>query len=567
MEQEPAHAEVKPEVVLFRDLVRHVVEGRVRIPRFQRPFVWRRDQMIDLLDSIRRQYPIGSLLIWETDTPRNTLDWVGPVRISPPPSGAVSLVLDGQQRLSTLVGVLRKPVGHEEQRPSEDDPGRWKIFFNAKDNRFEHLKPDESVEAWHFPLGSLLNTVSFINESRRIMDSEHEDAELFVQNSEQMAQKFSSYLVPVIRIKNTELSQAIEIFARLNSKGQSMTADQMVSALSYGENLDGTTTFDLAEEIGELVDRLDDFGFRGVDRVVVLRCFLATLKTDIYRTDWTRLADATQKELRDKLPTVIGSTGEALERAVRFLHELGVRSHRLLPYAMQLVVLCAFFLECPAPTEEQRQFLKRWFWVSSFTARFSSSNPSRDGYLVAEFRDRVSRTANPTTLDYMRLDVPAEPFPSTFDMRSARARTLLLVLLSLAPRAANGEVIPEPWRRIADHGPNAIGYLLATVNDKELRSSPANRILRIDMAQRRSQAKNWLETLADVPDGIRSTVLKSHGISVEAFQSLLDGDGEEFLRLRRSYLIDLERQFMSNQGVILPRDLEPKPAAIDNDED
>ncbi|WP_170296003.1 hypothetical protein [Azospirillum brasilense] len=271
--------------------------------------------------------------------------------------------------------------------------------------------------------------------------------------------------------------------------------------------------------------------------------------------------------MREKLPTVIESTGEALERAVRFLHELGVHSHRLLPYAMQLVVLCAFFLECPDPTEEQRRFLKRWFWVSSFTARFSSSNPSRDGYLVAEFRDRVSRTANPTTLDYMRLDVPAEPFPSTFDMRSARARTLLLVLLSLAPRAANGEVIPEPWRRIADHGPNAIGYLLATVNDKELRSSPANRILRIDMSQRRSQAKNWLETLSDTSHEIRNITLESHGIPLEAFQFLLNGDGEEFLRLRRAHLIDLDRQFMSSQGVILPRDLEPKPAAIDNDED
>jgi hypothetical protein len=271
----------------------------------------------------------------------------------------------------------------------------------------------------------------------------------------------------------------------------------MVSALSYGENPDGTTTFNLAEKIDELVGRLDDLGFGGIDRIVVLRCLLAKLETDIYRTDWTRLADATRNELRERLPAVIEETGDALERAVRFLHELGVRSHRLLPYAMQLVVMCAFFLKCVSPTNEQRIFLRKWFWISSFTGRFSSSNPSRDGYLVAEFRDDVSQIAQPISLENMRLDVPAEPFPSTFDMRSARARTLLLVLLSLKPRASNNEEIPEPWKRVAEHGPNAIGYLLATVSSKELKSSPANRILRIDTAQRRSQAKNWLETLID----------------------------------------------------------------------
>jgi hypothetical protein len=231
---------------------------------------------------------------------------------------------------------------------------------------------------------------------------------------------------------------------------------------------------------------------------------------------------------------------------------------------MQLVVLGAFFLNCPSPTLAQLAFLQRWFWVSSFTGRFASSNPSRDGYLVAEFRDDVSQSAEPSTLKNMRMDVAAEPFPATFDMRSARARTLLLVLLSLKPKDAVGNDVVEPWRRVAEHGPNAIGYLFATVENKELASSPANRILRLDMTDR-SQAKNWLLKLRNWPQGKREEVLASHGIPFPAFQLLLNGNADEFLRQRRDHLIHVERDFMVREGVMLPPDMEAKPSAIDTE--
>ena len=53
MDNDNTIAEVKPEVSFLFELIREVVAGRVRIPIFQRPYVWRREQMLDLLDSIR----------------------------------------------------------------------------------------------------------------------------------------------------------------------------------------------------------------------------------------------------------------------------------------------------------------------------------------------------------------------------------------------------------------------------------------------------------------------------------------------------------------------------------
>jgi hypothetical protein len=229
---------------------------------------------------------------------------------------------------------------------------------------------------------------------------------------------------------------------------------------------------------------------------------------------------------------------------------------------MQLVVLGAFFLKCEKPTNDQLLFLRRWFWVSSFTCRFASGNPSRDGDLVTEFRDEVSQTLSPTSLKTMRMDTPAESFPSNFDMRSARARTLLIVLISLKPKNENGEEINSPWRRITEHGPNAIGKIIATVKNKDTASSPANRILRIDM-ENRAQARIWLKKLqlSDMP--IRENILKSHGISGTAFEFLCDDNTDDFLKQRRDDLIQVERNFMTQEKVTLPLDLEPKQAAID----
>jgi hypothetical protein len=559
MEPRPFSPEVKPEVVFVFELVRNVTAGKLRIPNFQRGYVWRRVQMLDLLDSIRRRYPIGSLLIWDTDQYLSSRPNIGPIRIPGGSDGVSSHVLDGHQRLSTLAGALMSPP--EPATPLEDeDPGRWEIWYNAKEDQFEHPRTGDTLQPWHFPLRKLMDTISFIEECRRILQDGGEDGSRYVRKVEALLQTFNEYKLPIIRISNTELTQAVDIFARLNSKGQPMSADQMVSALMYRETPDG---INLSEVIDQLLELLDGYGFGGIDRTIVLRGLLACLEEDIYRTDWTRLADAKRSDLLKRLQSIIEPTKAAMERAARFLNDIGVYTDRLLPYAMQLVVLAAFFRDCENPSQEQRAFLRRWFWVSSFTGWFASGNPSRVGHLVAEMRDQVAHRTSPAdrALENMRMDEPAQPFPKTFDMRSARARTWLLVLLSLQPRDSSGKLLNETWRLLAEHRSTAIGYIAATVNDKELKSSPANRILRFDPKDR-SQAMNWLLTLT--PD-VRDQVLFSHGIPPDSWMLLKAGDRDAFIRARRDHLIQLELEHMIREGVVAPHDPTPRAAPIDTD--
>ena len=76
--------------------------GSMALPEFQRGYVWNREQVRGLMQSLYRKYPIGSLLIWVTQT--DSASARGDTELTP---GSVKLLLDGQQRITTLYGIVR----------------------------------------------------------------------------------------------------------------------------------------------------------------------------------------------------------------------------------------------------------------------------------------------------------------------------------------------------------------------------------------------------------------------------------------------------------------------------
>ena len=558
MEATPRAPELRPEIVFLFDLVRQLVDGRIKIPRFQRPFVWRRDQMIDLLDSIYRQYPIGSLLAWETETPIVSLSSVGPLEVNPRSPGSPSAyLLDGHQRLSTIAGALVS--SRERTVVDADDPSLWSMFFNARERTFEHGSYNEAtVPSYLFPMSKMLDTFEFLQECQRVIAADPAQGREYVDRVQDVARAFQNYKIPVIQIRQTDLTEAVEIFARLNSKGQAMSADQMVSALLYRQDV--PDSFDLAREIDNSMAILASNGFGGVDRTLVLRALLAAVREDIYRTDWTRIALNRREDLLLRLQAALPGVNASLERATQFLKaSLGVHTDRLLPYAMQLTVLSSFFFAQSDPSAQQLALLKRWFWVSSFSGWFGGANPSRVNGLVRDVMDRVAPERDRPTLTSVDLTENALPLPRSFDMRSARTRVLLLVLLDLHPLNRDGELISQPEYLIQAFGPEAIGYVANTVSDREIARSPANRILR-DVPSDRGQARNWL--LRCHPN-VREAVWASHAIPVEAAGALAASDASEFLRVRASYLTEIERAFMQRSGVELPINDSPAPTILD----
>ncbi|RNE89815.1 DUF262 domain-containing protein [Marichromatium sp. AB32] len=116
------------------DILNHIDNGHMALPEFQRGYVWNRDQVRGLFDSLYRRHPVGSLLVWATDA--RTATHRGDGAIAP---GIVKLLLDGQQRMTSLYGVAR---------------GKPPRFFDGNPHAFTALRfhLERETFAFHQPV-------------------------------------------------------------------------------------------------------------------------------------------------------------------------------------------------------------------------------------------------------------------------------------------------------------------------------------------------------------------------------------------------------------------------------
>ena len=107
--------------------------GHMALPKFQRGYVWNRDQVRSLFDSLYRHHPVGGLLVWETEAMTAAHRGDGPLV-----AGVVNLLLDGQQRMTTIYGVVRG-------KPPEFFDGNAQVFsglrFHLEEQNFAFYQP------------------------------------------------------------------------------------------------------------------------------------------------------------------------------------------------------------------------------------------------------------------------------------------------------------------------------------------------------------------------------------------------------------------------------------------
>lgn len=108
----------------------HIDSGHMALPEFQRGYVWNRDQVRGLFDSLYRRHPVGGLLVWVTESRTATHRGGGPLA-----PGVVKLLLDGQQRMTSIYGVVR---------------GRPPKFFDGNAQTFTGLRFHLEAEIFEF---------------------------------------------------------------------------------------------------------------------------------------------------------------------------------------------------------------------------------------------------------------------------------------------------------------------------------------------------------------------------------------------------------------------------------
>ena len=120
-------------------ILNHIDSGHMALPEFQRGYVWNRDQVRGLFDSLYR-HPIGGLLVLATEATIADYRGEGPVT-----AGIVKLLLDGQQRMTSLYGVVR---------------GRVPKFFDGNEAAFTGLRFHLESETYSFHKQSVSGEIS-----------------------------------------------------------------------------------------------------------------------------------------------------------------------------------------------------------------------------------------------------------------------------------------------------------------------------------------------------------------------------------------------------------------------
>ena len=149
------------ESLTVREILDSVYRGQIRIPAFQRGFVWEPDRVAFLIDSIFKGYPFGALLFWRTNEQLQTERKLGPFELPDPNADfPIDYVLDGQQRVTSIFGVFQT-----ELEGNSDD---WKpIYFDyrqaedVQETQFYALDEDEVDSARHFPLTAIFNSAEY----------------------------------------------------------------------------------------------------------------------------------------------------------------------------------------------------------------------------------------------------------------------------------------------------------------------------------------------------------------------------------------------------------------------
>lgn len=539
----------KPDILPLSDLLEGVMQGEYRIPRFQRPYVWSLDDMVKLFDSVAKGYPIGSLLIWQTErTDISSLPAIGPIKL--PESGPIlkSYVVDGHQRLATLLGVLKLAEDHPRDRL---DDWRWWIGYDLENERFEHIRDAKASIPMHMmPLRNLLRTVDFARRAREMLSDQtftNEHSTLLLDRADALQRSIREYRLPMIVMRSGSLDDAVTIFARVNQRGRDMTPDQMVSALTFRDKEEGD--FDLSTSIDRILGKLREKGFGDLKRGVVLQVILALADMDFTRPSYEGIVD---RNSFGRMRESAEKTERALALTVEFLTtSLGVKTSKLLPYASIAVMLALYFDRTGKPTKKNSEdfpLLAKWFWGTSFNGWFAGANTTdlrQAGVLMRQLGSDFDGSAKKVYEHF--LTQPIRAFPATFDRRSARVRASLLVQILVAKplHPQTGEPL-NGMSIFDDESSRDIPYFYPNQRRPTV-SNPANRVILPDGFPRNARS-----AFLNIPSQVdRASVLASHLITAEGYAALVADDFDSFIAIREARILEIEREFLKHFGLIL----------------
>ena len=351
------------------EIVRLASDGHLRMPNFQRSFMWDAANVLRLFDSIYRGFPVGTLLLWRKEAPGGQVSF-GPITFNAPYRPDALWVVDGQQRIISLFGALTPDW------PDSDE--RFEVHFDLATRRFITLKRG-LTRPRVIPIRDALETRRLATWIRMHDDDlESDDFDLAYS----LVDAIREYRISAYIVAEDDESLLREVFFRINSSGKPMTRAQVFHALYASDTAPGSPL--------AVVRELSRLRFGAIDENRVLQSLLAIRGGDVHRDFHDEFnAEDDPSDWYDR-------TEQALAKAIQFLRSENIPRVELMPYTWPIPVLATFFYLHPEPSPWIRRLLARWLWRSWAQG---------EGGRTATLR-RAARVVNPKQLD--ATDVPTE---------------------------------------------------------------------------------------------------------------------------------------------------------------
>lgn len=531
MEKKTLHIETN--IRLLSLLLEDLKSGKLQIPPFQREFVWTREKIKQLFESINQSYPIGSIILWK---PAQKMGWknrsnIGSFEI-PSVEGEGVYILDGYQRVSSIFGCLTNPEKTALNCNLEDWQSFFNLYYDLEDESFIYLRTGSSPLPCQVPVHILMSTSEFRQYSRKhIENSDVPSAkvDLYLDRADAISGRLLSYQVACIEITNANIEEAVDIFARINSRGTDISFDWMVNALSY----DKDSSFKFADLIDDLQESLKEYNFDGISRNTLFRCYQSAFgKLYIDQTDIENLAR------RSDFAAIAKDLGQYILKAVAFLHDdLKVIGHKLLPYPTQLIFMMEFFRQIPQPTEKQLEDLKKWFWITTYSNYFTINSLTNQRKAYEHFvRYLQSEEEEMLYSDNHAVRFQTLDFPKVVRMDAVRNKALVLFCLN---------------RLYCNTTPTEDKYQITRIIPREP-YTPANTIV-YSSKQPDKDIKKILHYLKNdsslLIEEKYDHELKKLIISNTAIDHLRQNDGDSFLEQREKEIMEEESRFVQGFGM------------------
>ena len=374
-------------------LMSDIERGVIALPDLQRPFVWEDTAVRQLLDSLFVGFPVGTLVFWHTSNAKGART----IGTEGPSLQASTLVIDGQQRLTSLFAVMRGVdlVG------KDGETRKITIAFRPRDGRFEvtdaairndpEFLPNVTVlwDGKRLPVEIKRELIDTLRDKGRPVDRNYEDA---VDQNLGRAHAISDFRFPTVDIRETGSARGAEvtdedvaeIFVRINNQGTRLgQADFVLTLLSvyHGELRDRIENRAMLMSQGAVVGIDTQQLLRAICGVAFGRARMSAIYRYIRGVDpITGESDATERKKRlDQLDEAAKLCMESTpwrDYLLRVQHA-GFVGPALIASKNAIVNGYAFYVrgrKVGVPKSKLDELISRWVFGSLLTARYSTAS-------------------------------------------------------------------------------------------------------------------------------------------------------------------------------------------------